>query len=251
MRYLSTLLLALVCLISQVSAQNVDDIINKHIQAMGGKEKLKNLKTLKISGKYEIGPGMSVPFDVLIKNNKAFRFDMTLQGLTTTQVLLGDSGYFISPFEGKKDAEKMDPEMIKEVKDQLDVAGPLVDYKQKGNKVELIGKEDMEGTETYKIRLTEKNGDVKYIFLDAQTYYQLKETQKYKMEDKEVESETLFSNYKTVDGLTFPFTIESRSVGESTGGQIMNYDNIEVNGKFDEALFKWPDSVANPVNQTK
>jgi hypothetical protein len=246
MRYLSTLLLALTFLSFQASAQNVDEIINKYVQAMGGKDKLKNLKTLKVTGKMEFGPGMSIPFNVYIKNKQAFRFDMTLQGLTTVQVVQGDSGYYISPFEGKKDAEKMPEDMVKESKDQVDVAGPLVDYKDKGNTVELLGKEDMEGTDTYKLKLTEKSGDVSYIYLDAQTYYQLKETQKYKMEDKEVESEVLFSNYKTVDGITFPYTMETRQVGESRG-QVMNYETIEVNGKIDESLFKWPDSVKNPV----
>lgn len=245
MRYIS-FLIALLFLTVKTHAQTADEVINKYVQAMGGKEKAQALKTMKIGGKMEFGPGMSVPFTIHIKNRQASRFDMTIQGMNMVQVMQGDSGYFINPFSGKKDPEKMPPDMVKESQDQMDLTGPLFDYKSKGNTVELLGKEDMEGTDTYKLKVTEKDGDVSYHFIDAETYLTLKETRKHKMEDKEVEGEVLYSNYKTVDGVTFPFTMETRQVGESKG-QVMNYDTVEINPKLDENLFKWPEGMKDPV----
>lgn len=246
MRYIFSLSTFLFLFTFSLQAQSVDEIINKYVQAMGGKEKLKALKTVKISGKAEFGPGMSVPFNVYVKHKQAFRFEMTFQGLQMVQVATPDSGYYIEPFSGKKDPERMNAEMVKESKSQLDMTGPLVDYKEKGNTVELIGKEDMEGTETWKIKVTEKDGDVSYHYLDAETFYELKETRKQKFEDKEVEGEVLYSNYKEVNGYVFPFTMEQREVGESKG-QVMNYESIEINTKLDEELFKWPATLKNPV----
>src|SRR6185503_21110682 len=121
---------------------------------------------------------------------------------------------------------------MKEDKEERDITGPLFNYKEKGNKVELVGKEELEGTDAYKLKITRPSGDVSYQYIDAGNYLLLKETSKQKFQDKEVESESLMSNYKMVDGFNFPFTIEMRQVGESTG-QILTVENIEVNPKVD------------------
>lgn len=220
-------------------AQSADEIINKHIEALGGKEKLSNLKTMKMMASIEIAPNMKAPMTLYFVNNKSVRTELEIQGMKMIQVMDGDSGWYIQPFSGKKDPERMDAEMVRETKDETDLTGSLFDYKTKGHSVELIGKEDMEGTETYKFKVTKKSGDVEYVFLDGSSYLVLKETSKHKFKDKEVESETLYSNYKNVEGIMCPFYVENREVGKGQG-QAMNIDAIEVNPKVDLAMFKMP-----------
>lgn len=222
-----------------VNAQNLDEVLNKHYEAMGGKDKLAKLKTVRMTGSIEVAPGMKAPIIFISKDNKASRFDLTLQGMTMTQSYDGASGWFVMPFQGKKDPEKMNEEMVKEAEDQADMTGPLYNYKEKGNAVELMGKEDMEGTEVYKLKITKKKGDVTYSYLDASTYLELKSVEKKKMEDKEVEGETVMSDYRNIDGIMFPFSVEQRQVGAAQGQAII-FDKVEVNIPIEDVAFKMP-----------
>src|SRR5437764_6773536 len=160
-------------------AQTADEIINKHIDAMGGKDKMTNLKTLKMVANVDIGPNMKAPMTMYVVNNKGYRMEMEIQGMKMINAFDGDSGWYIQPWGGKKDAERMNAEQIRESKDQADITGSLFNYKEKGNTVEYLGKEDMEGTDTYKLKVTKKTGDIEYDYLDASTYLKLKETSKH------------------------------------------------------------------------
>ena len=231
-------------------SQTADDCVTKFIEALGGKEKLAGLQTLKSKASVEVAPNMKAPITAYYVNNKSVRTEVELQGMKMIQVIDGDSGWYVQPFGGKKDPERMDAEMVREGKDEVDILGPLYNYKEKGSTVELIGKEDMEGTETFKLKVTKKNADVEYIYLDATSYLQLKQTSKHKFKDKEVESETLFSNYKKVDGIMFAFTAESRQVGEAKGQEII-FDSIEVNPKIDNSIFRMPPPGPAPATPEK
>jgi hypothetical protein len=137
-------------------SQTADEVIDKYVAAVGGKDKLSNLKTAKLMANVEVGPNMKAPITMYIVNNKSMRTEFELQGMKMVQVVDGDSGWFINPFGGKKDPERMNEEQVKEAKDQMDLAGATFNYKSKGNSVELIGKEDMEGTEVYKLKITRR-----------------------------------------------------------------------------------------------
>jgi hypothetical protein len=218
----------------------VDEVIDNHFKAMGGKEKFEKLKSLKMTGSIDIGPDMKAPFTIYMKDSNKFLFTMELQGMKMMQALNVDSGWFIQPWGGKTDPERMSPEDVRTAKDQADIGGPLLNYKKKGHTVELLGKEDMEGTDAYKLRVTKKSGDVSYIYLDANSYLQLKETSKRKFNDKEVETASISSNYKSVDGIMFPFTMEERASADASQGQAMKIDKIEINPVVDDSMFKMP-----------
>jgi hypothetical protein len=224
-------------------AQTADEIVNKHIDAMGGKDKIAGMKTLKMVASVDIGPNMKAPMTMYVVNNKAFRMELEFQGMKMINAFEGDAGWYINPFGGKKDPENMNAEQIRETKDEIDLSGSLFNYKEKGNTVEYLGKEDMEGTDTYKLKVTKKSGDVEYVYLDASSYLELKKTRKRKFEDKEVETESLSSNWKKVDGIMFPFTVEQRQK-DASQGQAVNFDSYEVNAKVDESMFKMPAASA-------
>jgi outer membrane lipoprotein-sorting protein len=223
------------------SAQTADEIIDKHIKALGGIEKLKAIQSVKATGKVKAGP-MEFPAVMLKSRPDNFRLDFTVQGMTGTQAYDGTTGWAVMPFMGKKDPEKMDEDMQKSMKDEADFDGPLVDYKAKGNKVELLGKEDVEGSPAYKLHLTTKSGTESNLYIDAETYLAIKSESKRKVQGQEVESETVIGDYKEVDGLLMPHSMESRRKGAPAGAtQAIVIEKYELNAKVDGAQFKMPE----------
>lgn len=226
--------------ISNTYSQTVDEVIDSHVKAIGGLDKLNAIKSVKYTGKFS-GGGFEVPVTYIIVRPDKVRMDITFQGNSQIQAYDGTMGWFTNPFQGKKDPEKMTKEREKEMRKQADIDGALVNYKDKGSKAELMGKEDMEGSEVYKIKLTDKDNDVTYFYLDAGSYLILKETSKRKVGEKEVNSETLYGNYQQIDGVMFAMAIEFREVG-STEGQKGTIDKIETNVVIEDSYFKMPEA---------
>ncbi len=217
-------------------AESVDDIIAKNIAARGG-DKLKAVETLRLTGKMVVGPGIEAPFTIEIKKPGRLRFEITVQGMTIVQAADGDMGWTIQPMTGKKDAERMSPDDLKEAQDQADFEGPLVDYKKKGHKVELAGKEKVEGTDAYKLKVTKKNGDIEYIYLDADAFVEIKTEGKRMVRGTPVDFDSTSGDYKQVSGVMFPFAAEFGAKGEHVK---MSFSKIEVNPKIDDTRFKMP-----------
>ena len=125
--------------------------------------------------------------------------------------------------------------------DQLDLTGSLYNYKEKGNTVEVAGKENVNNTETYKLKVTRKNGNVEYHYLDTKTYLPVRVQAIAKVQGQDFKQETLNSNFKQVDGLTFPFTVEMKNDAIPGGGSLMvTVTKIDVNPQIDDTLFKMP-----------
>lgn len=242
MKAVSKLIFALLFAASTAGAQTVDEVVAKHIEAMGGTANIAAVKTVKITSSMDM-MGMKLPISTTIVDGKASRAEITFQGMTQIMVTDGETGWYISPFQGKTEPEKANEEILKQAKEEREIMGPLFNYKQKGNVVELAGREEFEGTDVFKLKITRPSGDVSYQFIDASNFLLLKETSKQKFQDKEAESDKLLSNYKMISGVNFPFTIEVRQSGESTG-QIITVDSIEVNPTVDESIFKMPAASA-------
>lgn len=244
MKIKSLLVLIAFAVVSQTSfSQTADEVVNKYLEAMGGKSNLANLKTLKLSCSMEIAPGMKAPINMFFVNNKCMRVEVEVQGMKILSAVDGDSGWSINPMSGKKDAERMNADEIKESKDQMDLTGALFNYKEKGHTVELLGKEDMEGTEVYKLKITKKSGDIEYDYIDATTYLKLKETTTHKFNDKEVSGDVIYSDYRKSGDIMFPYSMDNRQTGESQG-QLMIVESIEVNPAIDLSIFKMPPPVS-------
>lgn len=228
-----------------VSAQSVDEIIKKNLEAKGGIQKIKAVKTVKVTAKI-IQQGLEIPLIIQQKRPRMVRVDVTFQGKSQTTAYDGESGWKTDPFQGSPDPEKIAGDDLKQAEEQADIDGALVDYKDKGHKVELLGKEDLEGTAVYKLKLTLKNGDVRDIYIDAGNYLELKVTMKRKTPGGEIELDQYVGNYKPVNGLMFPFSIETKVKGQ-TANQIM-IDKVEIDVPVDDSLFKMP---AKPAEKPK
>jgi outer membrane lipoprotein-sorting protein len=220
-------------------AQTADEIIEKHLQAMGGKDKLKAVQTERISGKMVMGQGMEAPFTMEMARPNKMRMEFTIQGMTGVQAFDGKTGWSVMPFMGKTEPEAMPDEDVKRMEEQADIDGLLMDYKDKGRQVEYVGKEDLEGTPVHKLKVTQKNGDVVYVYIDAEQFLQLKQAGKTKIRGQEVESETTFGDFKTVDGLVFPHSIEQKAQGMPSG-MVMTISKVEVNPGLADARFAMP-----------
>jgi outer membrane lipoprotein-sorting protein len=229
---------ALAVLVPVLSAQTVDEIIAKNIQARGGMDKLESIKSIKTTATMTMGT-MEAPGVMIQKRPEMARLEFTIQGLTAVQAYDGSKAWQIMPFTGKKDPELMSADETKEMEETADLDGPLVNYKAKGNTVELLGKEKIEGTDAYKLKVTLKNGDVQTMYIDADSFLEIKEDTKRMVRGTEHDFESSIGDYKDVDGIIFPFAVESGMKG-SDQKQKITISKIELNVPADDSIFKMP-----------
>src|SRR5215831_19786016 len=198
------LMLATVLLIAcgiAAQAQSADEIIAHYIKAVGGMDNITAVKSLRRSGKYIGGGGFEAVIMQENKRDSAVREEFLLQGMTGVNAYDGKSGWKIEPWGGKKDPEALGEEEMKSILEDADFDGPLVNYQQKGNKVEFVGAEPVEGTDALKLKVTLKNGDVRYYFMDTDYYVPIKIESKRMVRGAEREFETSLGDYKEVAGV--------------------------------------------------
>jgi outer membrane lipoprotein-sorting protein len=246
-RTLSALAFGLLAAAAQ--AQTADELIEKNIQALGGREKIKAVQTVRMTGKMTVGPGMEAPFVLELKRPNKGRIDFTLQGMTGIQAYDGTTGWTVMPFLGKKDPEALSADDLKQVESQFDLEGPLVDYKAKGHQIELVGKEEVEGSPAYKLKLTKKNGDVSYVFLDAEYFLQIRDDSKRVQRGQELEMTSSFGDFKPVDGLVYPHSISVQAKGVPAPAQVLTIEKIAVNPDVPDARFEMPKPGPQPPQQ--
>ena len=173
MRRLTGLLAGLFAAVA-IPAQTADEIIASYVKTIGGMEKLEAIKTLKKTGRYTSGGGLEAKVVEESKRPDMVRQELVLQGMTGITAWDGKTGWKIEPWQGKKDVEPLGEEELKQILEDADFDGPLVNYKQKGNVVELVGKEPVEGTDAHKLKVTLKAGDVQYFFMDTDYFVPIK-----------------------------------------------------------------------------
>lgn len=234
MKKIFSVIIALLFISFNAFSQTVDEIVNKHIEAMGGKEKLLQLKTMVTEGSLSV-QGTDIPIKISQEHNKGQRVEMTVMGMSGYIINTPTEGWQFFPFQGQAAPEAMSPEAVKESVDFLDIQNNLLDYKQKGHQVEYVGKEDFEGTECFKLKVVFKGGAEANMYIDPSTYYVIKQETKTKSTGQEVVQDQTFSNFKKQDGYVFPFSL----TGVGPGG-VVTITKIEVNKPLDGSLFKVP-----------
>lgn len=231
---------------SAAHAQTLDEVLKKHFDALGGVEKLKTVQSRKATGTMAMGQGMEAPFTLEQKRPSKQRIEFNVQGMVGVQAFDGEKSWTLFPFMGQKNAEYASEEDSKNMRDDSDFDGPLMDYKTKGHTVELVGKEPVEGAEAYKLKVTLKSGNVQYVFLDAETFLLVKQEAKVKRRGTEIDGETYFSDYKEVGGFMEPHVVEQGAKGMEQR-QKMTFSKIEHNVALDDNRFTLP----APADTTK
>ena len=233
-------LLQFVATTPRVAAQTVDEIVAKVLAARGGADKIKATRRERVTGKISFGPGAEGPFSVDFARPLKMHMEISVNGQTVVRVYDGkSSGWVINPFAPNKDVQPMTAEDLRTISDEADFDGPLLDYRSKGHHIELVGKDEVDGKQAYKLQLTNKNGDVRTYFFDVSTFLLIKWEGKRTIENQEIPVETFFSDYRDVNGLKFAFEIDSDSPG-SAQQQKITIEKIEIDPQIDEARFAKP-----------
>src|ERR1700694_4727986 len=159
------LLLVAFCVASgsaQEPELSVDQIVQKHIAALGGADKLSAIQNVTMTGTASLMDGqLQAPVTVRAKRPMSMRMEMSLQGQTFVQAFDGKTAWMVNPFIGSAEPKKSSEEDPRTARDDADfIEGSLVDYKAKGNTVELAGKEELDGSPAYKLKVTRKSGSI-------------------------------------------------------------------------------------------
>ncbi|HLO82208.1 MAG TPA: hypothetical protein VK166_14680 [Chitinophagaceae bacterium] len=220
-------------LFGTVQAQTADEVVNKHIEAVGGKDNWKKITSMKSEAVMNV-QGMDIPMTIYQVHNKASRQEFTAMNMTGYFITRQDSGWTFMPFMGQTAPEPMPAEALKIAQDALDVQGELVDYSEKGHKVELLGKEDVDGTEAFKLKLVSKSGNEKTLFIDTKNYYVIRMVAKMSVNGQLMEASNDFSNYqKLPEGIVVPFSMQTAQAPAP-----MIFKKYEVNPVIPDSMFQ-------------
>jgi outer membrane lipoprotein-sorting protein len=215
------------------TGQTVDDIIQKHIVAIGGADNWKKLTSIRKSC-VRMSRGVEIPITITILQGKGFKYESTTNGMTSYSVYTNKEGWNYNPRMQKPQA--VPEETVKQIQDLLDIQGPLIDYKAKGHKAVLYGTDDVEGTECYKIKVTLTNGKEQTFYIDAESFNLVRITEKTRANGKEQMQNTTYSNYeKLPGGIVYPMYYENGFSG-------VTIRKIELNTPVEESFF----TPANP-----
>ena len=240
-------ILALLLLPCVVSAQSADAIVTRYLAARGGYDKIKAVSSERVIGTISFGGGVDGLFLVERERPLKMHMEINLNGSTMIRVYDGKSaGWIYNPFAPNPSVQPMSEAELRNIFDEADFEGPFVDYKQKGNVIEFAGKADVQGSPAYKLRLTNKNGDVSYFYFDGVTFLLLEWQGVRKVGDAEQTSESFFKDFREVEGLKYPFLIESRSPGTNQSQKLVA-SKIEVNMPIDAAHFAKPTPPPSPA----
>lgn len=223
-------------------AQTVDEVVAKNAQARGGLEKLRSIKTLRLTARISEDDFRATYVQENKRQDKV-REETVFQGMARVRAYDGQTAWQVNPFGGRKDPELMSQDDSKPLVVDADVEGLLVDYKQKGHTAELLGHDSVEGTDCFKIKLSLKNGDVRYYYLDVDSYLEIKIESQTKIRGAVHYRDTMLGDYEQIDGIYFPFAIQK---GETGSDERTTYtvERIELNVPLDDSLFSLPATKA-------
>jgi hypothetical protein len=242
MRHAVLVLAAVSCLSAFSRAQTAEELVNKNIQAKGGIDKMKAIKSVRMTGKFDGGGGFTAAQSQENQRPNLVRETFSLQGMTQVAAYDGATGWQIQPFGGHKDPQLMGEDDVKDLLLDADFDGPLVDYKEKGNTVEFLGHDVVDGDDALRLKVTLKDGDIIYYYLDPDTFLEIrKEVQEF-VRGSVRETVVDLGSYKPVAGVMFPFTIAQGSKA-NPGAQTTTFQKIEVNVPINPADFAVPASL--------
>ena len=223
-------------LFTAISAQSVKEVLDNHFETIG-QNKLLKVKTMTMSGKI-MQQGMEFPIIMRMKRPDKVRMEASVQGQKIITSYDGESGWTVNPMMGSLEAQDLGPDQVKEMKSMGDMDGDLYDYEAKGHQLEYLGEEEMEGTPTYKLKLTKKDGDVSVYYFDADSYVILKTEATTTVQGVEQTFEQYPGNYKMIEGMAMPFNITSKYQGMTMLEIVI--DTVEIDKEVPDSLFVRP-----------
>src|SRR5947208_13925866 len=210
-------------------SQTADELIAKNIQAKGGMDKIKAIKTVRMSGKLDAAGGFTGLVGQENMRPNLVRETFTVQGMTQVQAYDGSSGWEIRPFGGRKDPELMGEDDLRDLLIDADFDGPLVDYNEKGNKVEYLGHDIVDGDDALRLKVTLKNGDIVYYYLDPDTFLEIRTERQEFIRGSVRENAAELGSYKPIGGVMFPFSVSTGPKDDPSSWPNITFQKVEVN----------------------
>lgn len=233
------LAIALCCFRVFSFSQTADELIAKNVEARGGIEKIKAIRSLRMTGKFEDESGFTASVGQKNQRPNLISQTLSLQGMTEIQAYDGATGWQIQPFQGKKDAQLMGEDDLRDLLLDADFDGPLIDYKAKGSSVEYLGHDLVEGDDALRLKVTLKNGDIIYDYLDPDTYIEIGREIRQFIRGSVRERVMGLGSYKPVNGVMYPFSITRGPKGHPEA-ETITVQKMEANVTFDPADFAVP-----------
>jgi hypothetical protein len=245
--------LTLSLLSSPTHAQTAADLVAKNLAARGGAETLAAIRTYVTKGELRFPGDFKLAYTetrerlVPATDKCAVRVDASLQGLTVIQAYDGQTGWRVNPFEGRKDAERMGADEARALADEAAIDGQLLSAAANGSKVDYLGREDIDGTNTYKLRISKSDGTTFTYFLDPDVYLEIKIIENRTIRGAEQETEYDLGDYERVNGVYFPFSIASGPRNSADADkQVITVSSGAANVEVSPALFAMPAAPAAP-----
>ena len=220
-------------------APTVDEIVGRYVAARGGMEKLKALQTLRQEGRINAGAGRTGLVMREIKRPGKIRFEFTVQGITSVFASDGQRGWKVNPLEGEMTRQPLPEEVLVDAREQADIDGPLVDWKSKGSRIELIGRETVGSHDAYKLKVTLKSGGVLTAYVEVKSANLVRTDATRLVRGKRVVIQTTLGDYRKTEGILFPHLVEVRAAGRPQLVRIV-VDKVEVNPALSDARFTPP-----------
>ncbi len=220
-------------------APTVDEIVGRYVEARGGIRKLRALRTLRQEGHVSAGAGREGLVTREIKRPGKIRFEFTVQGVTSVFASDGQKGWKVNPLEGEMSPQPLPDEVLTDAREQADIDGPLVDWESKGSRVELVGREAVDGHDAWKLKVSLGSGGVLTAFLDVKSASLVRTEATRHLRGRDVRIETTFGDFRRTEGILFPRLVEVRASGRPQVLRIV-VDKVEVNPPLSDARFAPP-----------
>ena len=225
------------------SAASLDDVLACNYETMGGLGNIKAVESARLSGTMTMGP-MQAPFTIEYQAPDSVRMEFELQGMTAVQAYDGETGWAIMPFMGKTTPEKMADDELKSIQEMAEWEGPFVDWQEKGHSVELVGTEDVEGTEAYAVKVIRADSeDVATHYLDTEYCLPFLTKGKREIQGNEMAYATSIGDYKEVGNIVMAHSVIS-TIGEGPTPmqQAITIESAEINvSDLSEDRFTMPE----------
>lgn len=243
---------------------SVAQIVEKNVNARGGLEHWRSVQALEMKGKLQAGgnrratipvPGTKtspeikmnrpteqaeLPFVMELSRGRKQRLEIQFNGQTAVQVYDGTQGWKVRPFLNRHEVEKFTADELKAAAQQSDLDGFLIDYAAKGSKVEMDGVEQVEGHSAYKLKVTDKNGYTRHVWVDAENFLEVKvEGTPRRLDGKYHPVAVFLRDYRSVNGLMMPYLMETTVEGVRDSEKI-KFEEIVSNPKLDATQFAMP-----------
>jgi hypothetical protein len=238
--FVPVVLIALAGFAQDKNQPTVDQLVSKNTEAKGGADALHALQSLRLSGKMLVQQGQVQRAYLQTKKRPGeVRTEWTLQGMTQVVAYDGKEGWKISPFQGRKDPERLSADDLKSLAEQAEIDGPLVDWQAKGSTVEYLGTEEVDGTLAHKLKVVRKNGDVSFVYLDPDHFLEIRILTQRVRHGAYEEVEIDLGDYEKTASVFIPTSIDFGRKGDPDKSKII-IDKVEANVPVDDAIFHFP-----------